>query len=71
MRADPWDTGPSIYRDCATADGLGDDGAGRMHGIARRRNKRTLAGKNRRRCKMLVVFSVFSHYGSVRFGNWV
>ncbi len=44
MRVDPWDTGPLIYRDCATADGFDDDGAGRMDGIARRRNERTLAG---------------------------
>ncbi len=68
MRADPRDTGPLIYRDCATEDGLGDEGAGRMYGIARTRNERTLAGKSRRRYKMLVAFS---HYGSVRFENWV
>jgi hypothetical protein len=43
LRADPWDTGPLIYRDCATEDGPGDEGAGRMHGIARTRKEPWLA----------------------------
>ena len=44
--ADPWGTGPLIYRDCATEDGPGDEGAGRMHAGAM---KETWLAKIRRR----------------------